>query len=320
MDHDRLQVNILICCKTWPIYTISTQQHNEAPECVPFPGDVATAGRWWRGYGNRLCRSSTDVEAYFRLGRMQGSAGSVGEKRELFIERRRVAAWRPIWNWSWDCGVPWYIAPYIHFPRGSHCAGRHETVESNDTSNKKRRHVWFIVVGCGCERGWGGRRTGKLGSECGLLEASKRSRRAQIAFHTRPRSKVGNPKPNLYYTHTNSYCFHPSEWLCAGSEEGNLGCDGSPSPSTPSALSPRIIALDRWAAGAPSPDATPTALEWAAAIAQSTPALQSLVPVVTMRRGVRPPAGAVLQGEAQVRTHQARGAEQVQPVSSLKIK
>jgi len=139
MDHDRIQVNIIICCKTWPIYTISTQQHNEAPECVPFPGDVATAGRWWRGYGNRLCRSSTDVEAYFRLGRMQGSAGSVGEKRELFIERRRVAAWRPIWNWSWDCGVP-----YIHFPRGSHCAGRHGTVESNDTSNKKRRHVWFI--------------------------------------------------------------------------------------------------------------------------------------------------------------------------------
>jgi len=52
-------------------------------------------------------RSSTDVEAYFRLGRMQGSAGSVGEKRELFIERRRVA-WRRrlrIWNWSWDRSV-----------------------------------------------------------------------------------------------------------------------------------------------------------------------------------------------------------------------
>lgn len=160
---------------------------------------------------------------------------------------------------------------------------------------------------------------GSWAANVGSLRPAKEvvGRRSHFTLDPAVKWEIQNP---IFITHTHFHCFHPSEWLCAGSEEGNLGCDGSPSPSTPSALSPRIIALDRWAAGAPSPDATPTALEWAAAIAQSTPALQSLVPVVTMRRGVRPPAGAVLQGEAQVRTHQARGAEQVQPVSSLKIK
>jgi len=69
--------------------------------------------------------------------------------------------------------------------------------------------------------------------------------------------------------------------------------------------------------GAPPKDAPPTTLEWATSIPQSPPALQSVVTVVAMRRGVRQAAGAILQGEAEVWPHQARGAKQVPAVSMI---
>lgn len=77
---------------------------------------------------------------------MQGSAGSaVGEKRELFIAAAAPASRRLASSLAFGTGAGTWHTPPWYFPRGSQCergGGRHdETVESNDTSNKKRRHV-----------------------------------------------------------------------------------------------------------------------------------------------------------------------------------
>lgn len=97
MDHDRIQVNIIICCKTWPIYTISTQQHNEAPECVPFHGDVAAAG--CRALVKRLWQSVMSVldrrRSLFSTGTDAGIR-RIGRRKACVIyraaSRRRLAS------------------------------------------------------------------------------------------------------------------------------------------------------------------------------------------------------------------------------------
>lgn len=104
-----------------------------------------------------------------------------------------------------------------------------------------------------------------------------------------------------------------TEWTRAGGE-------ASPTRRAARRLGPSQLPgqpLAQWASGAQAAHATrPSEMDWPTALDQSSSSLQPLVAVDNVRRGLHQAARTLLQGQAKMWTHKARGAAQVLAVSA----